>query len=170
MAYPFFCCDMICLYDPPLETNGRDLQIRLLAYCCSYLITLHSLLILNRSFYEFYCPRSQHVFPTLLSLWKWLFYWISNRRAMFALRMKEASTSGMSVGFYQTTRPNVRKHGHLHTLSGENLKSHHCSVVFDIYFCAECREVPLKTPYFSPHPVIPKLQCFLWWIHFNFIL
>jgi hypothetical protein len=40
------------------------------------------------------------------------------------LMTEAASTSETSVNFYQITRLNNQKHGHLHTRRRENLKSH----------------------------------------------
>jgi hypothetical protein len=45
-------------------------------------------------------------------------------RAVTALMMEAASTSGTSVNFYQTTRRNIPEDSHLHTRRSENLNSH----------------------------------------------
>jgi hypothetical protein len=47
-------------------------------------------------------------------VWRWV----------FALMMEIVSTSETSLNFYQTTRRNIPKDGHLHTRRRENLKSH----------------------------------------------
>jgi hypothetical protein len=44
--------------------------------------------------------------------------------SIIALMMEVASTSEMSVKFYQTTRRNNPEDSHLHTRRRENLKSH----------------------------------------------
>jgi hypothetical protein len=46
------------------------------------------------------------------------------RAGLIALMMEAASTSEMSVNFYQTTRRNNPEDSHLHTRRCENLKSH----------------------------------------------
>jgi hypothetical protein len=47
----------------------------------------------------------------------------TTRRTLIALMMEAASTSEMSVKFYQTTRPNNPEDSHLHSRRCENLKS-----------------------------------------------
>jgi hypothetical protein len=53
--------------------------------------------------------------------------WVAAPRSLdrtIALMMEAASTSEMSVNFYQTTRRNNPEDSHLHTRRRENLKSH----------------------------------------------
>jgi hypothetical protein len=49
---------------------------------------------------------------------------MSKRGLLIAMMMEAASTSEMSVNFYQTTRHYNPEDSHLHTRSRENLKSH----------------------------------------------
>jgi hypothetical protein len=44
--------------------------------------------------------------------------------SLIALMLEAVRTSGTSVSFYQTTRPNIPDDSHLHTRRRENLKSH----------------------------------------------
>jgi hypothetical protein len=54
---------------------------------------------------------------------------------IIARMMEAASTSEMSVNFYQTTRRNSPEDSHLHTRSRENLKSHLFNYGSYEYYC-----------------------------------
>jgi hypothetical protein len=45
-------------------------------------------------------------------------------RALSALMMEAASTSGTSENFYKTTQRDIPRDSHFHTRHRENLKSH----------------------------------------------